>query len=93
MKRYEKELYAVALGDNDALKTIYIDIKDELYRFAYSILHNHEASEDILQDTIIKVREKKIMDSLVMLKVKAVCFRSVQPFSVSHRCKDTLHLI
>lgn len=56
--RYGRLIYKVAKGDRDALTVIYNELKDEIYRFSYSLLKSKEESEDNLHDTVLKIYEK-----------------------------------
>lgn len=54
-KKLDYYLKSIADGDKDALTFLYDETKTQLYALIYSILKNKEDSEDILQDTYIKV--------------------------------------
>ena len=45
----------IAKGDRDALRMLYDDYKNPVFRFALSIVRNYQTSEDILQDTFLHV--------------------------------------
>ncbi len=53
-----KNLRAIAAGDTAALRNVYLQYKDDIYRYALSITKNHHMAEDVLQDTIIKIQKK-----------------------------------
>ena len=50
-----KDIKAIAAGDTTALCRVYERYRNEIYRYALSIIKNGQLAEDILQDTIIKV--------------------------------------
>jgi RNA polymerase sigma-70 factor (ECF subfamily) len=44
----------ICRGDTDALEALYRGLKDEVYRFALSILMDTGAAEDVLQETFVR---------------------------------------
>jgi len=56
----EKELVKLlAVGDNTAFEKLYIKYKKKLYLYCFSLLFDSTASEDLVQDTFIKVWETR----------------------------------
>ena len=58
MDRYGRLIERVAAGDREALSAIYCELKDEIYRFSFSLLKTKEEAEDNLHDTVLKICEK-----------------------------------
>ncbi len=56
--RYGRLIVKVAGGDREALSVIYDELKDELYRFSFSLLRSKEDAEDNLHDTVVRIYEK-----------------------------------
>ena len=54
----EKALCKIADGDNDALKTIHKLMNRQIYAVAYSVLQDFALSDDIVQETYVKIIEK-----------------------------------
>ncbi len=52
---YESCIAGIALGDKDALCTLYEHTKSAVYGFALSVVRNTQDAEDILQDTFVSV--------------------------------------
>lgn len=48
----------IAHGDMDALKNLYEIYKTQVYRLAFSMTGNKELSEDITQDTFLRIQER-----------------------------------
>lgn len=49
---------AIAAENNAAFCRIYCQYKDLMYRYAYSILKDHQTAEDIVHDSLICIMEK-----------------------------------
>lgn len=47
------DIHAIAAGSNAAFCRIYDKYNSIMYRYAYSILKDHQAAEDIVQDSLI----------------------------------------
>ena len=65
MKMFEKELceralIKIAQGDISALDVIYNHFGKLLYSIAYSMTGDKHLSEDILQETFLKIAEKAL---------------------------------
>ncbi len=69
-------------SDNDFLKEIYLNYRQYIYSVAIKYLRDESLAEDIVQDTIIIIREKIIkkeikschkLDSLIGCIVKGLC--------------------
>ena len=56
--KLSKAMVSLKKGNLDALETIYSLTRKGVYSFILPILHTHERSEDIMQDTYIMVYEK-----------------------------------
>ncbi len=54
----EKNIRAIAAGDTAALRRLYEKYRNEMYRYAFSILKSHQAAEDIVHDAFICIMEK-----------------------------------
>ncbi len=52
------DICAIAAGDNGAFCRIYIKYKDEMYRYSYSILKDHQDAEDIVHDALLRILQK-----------------------------------
>ncbi len=53
----EKDVCAIAAGNNAAFCRVYDRYKDAMYRYAYSILKDRYASEDIVHDALICIMQ------------------------------------
>ncbi|MEG0994726.1 MAG: sigma-70 family RNA polymerase sigma factor [Bacilli bacterium] len=52
----DKELmYHIAKKDTHALRVLYEQTSSQVYGFALAILHDHHLSEDVMQETYIKI--------------------------------------
>ncbi len=51
----DSDICATAAGDNAAFCRLYEKYNSIMYRYAYSILHDHQASEDIVHDALINI--------------------------------------
>jgi RNA polymerase sigma-70 factor (ECF subfamily) len=54
----EKAVLKIADGDHDALKTVHKLMNRQIYAVAYSVLQDFSLSDDIVQETYIKIMEK-----------------------------------
>lgn len=54
----EKALCKIADGDHDALKTIHKLMNRQIYAVAYAVLQDFSLSDDIVQETYVKIMEK-----------------------------------
>ena len=52
----DKLLQQACTGNEDALFTLYTEFKDAVFHFALSITNDYHYSQDILQDTFVKIR-------------------------------------
>lgn len=77
-----KDIKAIAAGDTAALCRVYERYRNEIYRYALSIIKNGQLAEDILQDTIIKVYENA--GSYAGGKEKAFIMRIAHNLSVDY---------
>ena len=65
----------------ETFKSDILPIKNKLYRYAYSILVDHDLSKDVVQETMIKVWEKR--EELSSIKNKeAWCITIARNFSL-----------
>lgn len=51
----EQLLVRIAAGDKAALAELYAQVKNPIYCFALSILHDSFAAEDVMQETFLQV--------------------------------------
>lgn len=51
----ENSIKAIAQGDNGAIAAIYDNMHKLIYSVAWSVLGNHEDSEDVLQNTLCEI--------------------------------------
>ena len=58
MDRYGRLISRVAEGDREALSVIYDELKNEIFRFSFSLLRSKEEAEDNLHDTVVRIYEK-----------------------------------
>jgi RNA polymerase sigma-70 factor (ECF subfamily) len=54
----EKSILKIADGDNDALRVIHKYMNRQIYAVAYAVLRDFSLSDDIVQETYIKIMEK-----------------------------------
>ncbi|MGZ9583074.1 RNA polymerase sigma factor [Paenibacillus marinisediminis] len=54
----DETIKAIAVGDTDALKDLYDELRYIVYSVALSILRKKSSAEDVLQDTFVRVYEK-----------------------------------
>jgi len=55
----EDLLPQIAAGDSHAFKILYSQYKDRLYGFLYQLTKSHSVSEDLLQDTFMRIWEER----------------------------------
>ena len=53
-----KNLRAIAAGDTAALRRLYEKYRNEMYRYAFSVLRSHQTAEDIVHDAFICIMKK-----------------------------------
>ncbi|MCK5467145.1 MAG: RNA polymerase sigma factor, partial [Cyclobacteriaceae bacterium] len=56
----------------ETFKSEVLPLKNRLFRFAYSILGDHDLSKDVVQETMLKVWEKR-NDLLTIQNLEAWC--------------------
>ncbi len=54
----EKALIKISDGDHDALKVIHKYMNRQIYAVAYAVLRDFSLSDDVVQETYIKIMEK-----------------------------------
>ena len=54
----EKAILKIADGDHDALRTIHKYMNRQIYAVAYAVLRDFSLSDDIVQETYVKIIEK-----------------------------------
>ena len=54
----EKALIKISDGDNEALKVIHKYMHRQIYAVAYAVLQDFSLSDDVVQETYIKIMEK-----------------------------------
>ena len=54
----EKSILKIADGDHDALRLIHKYMNRQIYAVAYSVLRDFALSDDIVQETYVKIMEK-----------------------------------
>jgi RNA polymerase sigma-70 factor (ECF subfamily) len=65
-----------------------LPLKDKLYRYAKSILNNEELAQDAVQETMLKIWEKR-SDADAIKNLEAWCMTVVRNFALSkYRLKD-----
>ena len=47
----------MAAGDSEALAGIFEELRQSIYLLAYSLLHNHQQAEDVVQETFVKLMD------------------------------------
>lgn len=53
----EELILQTAKGDVESFENLYLKINKIVYSYVFAILKNHERSQDIMQDTFIKIKE------------------------------------
>lgn len=53
-----KTLRAIAAGNTAALRQLYEKYGKEMYKYALSIVKNHQSAEDIVHDSFVCIMEK-----------------------------------
>lgn len=66
---------------NDTFHTIILPLKDKLFRFAYSIVREQTEAEDITQDVLLKLWDKKELWNQVE-NLEAYCFRTTRNMAI-----------
>ena len=56
----EKAILKIASGDNEALRVIHKYMNRQIYAVAYSVLRDFALSDDVVQETYIKIMEKAV---------------------------------
>ncbi len=56
-KDLDQLILSIGNGDQRALQALYYQCKRGIFAVAYSILHDYHFSEDVLQETILKIWE------------------------------------
>lgn len=56
----EKAVLKIASGDNDALRVIHKYMNRQIYAVAYSVLRDFALSDDVVQETYVKIMEKAV---------------------------------
>ena len=54
----EKSILKIADGDHDALRVIHKYMNRQIYAVAYAVLRDFSLSDDIVQETYVKIMEK-----------------------------------
>ncbi len=54
----EKAILRIAEGDHDALRVIYKYMNRQIYAVAYAVLRDFSLSDDVVQETYIKILER-----------------------------------
>lgn len=54
----EKAILRIADGEKDALKVIYKHMHRQIYAVAYSVLRDFSSSDDVVQETYMRILEK-----------------------------------
>ena len=52
---YNTCLMRISVKDDNALELLYREMKDPIYRYALTLLHDHSTAEDALQITFLKI--------------------------------------
>lgn len=66
---------------NDTFHTIILPLKDKLFRFAYSIVREQAEAEDITQDVLVNLWDKKEVWSKIE-NLEAYCFRATKNMAI-----------
>lgn len=83
----EKLLPKIAAGDTEAFKVLYEQYRHRLYGFLYQLTKSHSVSEDLLQDTFMRIWEDR--ERLTEVRdLKAYIFTMVK-----HRALNSLKRI
>jgi len=56
-KDLDQLILMIGDGDKKALQTLYYQCKRGIFAVAYSVLHDYQLAEDVLQETILKIWE------------------------------------
>ena len=51
-------LVRLSSGDRDSLRCIYDELRNPIFRYVLSMIHDYQSAEDILQDTFLTVMSK-----------------------------------
>ena len=54
----EKSILKIAAGDHDALRVIHKYMNRQIYAVAYAVLQDFALSDDVVQETYVKIMEK-----------------------------------
>ncbi|MCG8310502.1 MAG: RNA polymerase sigma factor [Cytophagales bacterium] len=65
----------------ETFKSKVLPLKNKLFRYAFSILEDHELSKDVVQETLIKVWEKR-SDLEMIKKPEAWCMTLTRNFAL-----------
>jgi len=65
----------------ETFKSEVLPLKNRLFRFAYSILGDHDLSKDVVQETMIKVWEKR-NDLQIIQNLEAWCMTLTRNFAL-----------
>ncbi len=65
----------------ETFKSEVLPLKNRLFRFAYSILGDHDLSKDVVQETMLKVWEKR-NDLLTIQNLEAWCMTLTRNFAL-----------
>jgi len=83
----EELLPKIAAGDTEAFKVLYDQYRHRLYGFLYQLTKSHSISEDLLQDTFMRIWEDR--ERLTVVRdLKAYIFTMVK-----HRALNSLKRI
>jgi RNA polymerase sigma-70 factor (ECF subfamily) len=77
-------LLSLSAGDADAFRALYEQYRAALYGFLYNLTKSHAVSEDLLQDTFLRIWEDRVNITLVR-DFKAYLFTMVK-----HRALNAL---
>lgn len=68
-----------------------LPLKDKLYRYAKSILNNKDLAKDVVQETMLKIWEKR-EEANTIRNIEAWCMTVARNFALSkYRLKDNQH--
>lgn len=65
----------------ESFKSEVLPLKNKLFRFAYSILNDHDLSKEVVQETLIKVWEKRC-DLKLVNNLEAWCITLTRNFAL-----------
>ncbi len=92
----EKDICALATGDDAAFCRLYEKYKSEMYRYAYSIIKDYQLAEDVVQDAFIQILEHSAV--YIEKNEKAWIMRIVHNLAVNRvkkkvreECTEELH--